>query len=71
MNFERLSIQSLGRKHSFTASLYSSGSIRHITRRSSNLGNMEGEGVGGGVPPTPGSFCVFRVQNKRSGAYFG
>ena len=32
---------------------------------------LKGRGWRGIPPPTQGSFCIFRVLNKRSGAYFG
>ena len=69
---EVLFIQNLRRKYSFHSLLF--------TQVDSLCTSHVGQGIqkicgGGGCergypPPTPGSFCIFRVQNKRSGAYF-
>ena len=55
--------------------IYEISSIENLRRYTVGQGIRKicgGEGCGRGCPPpTPGSFCICRVQNKRFGAYFG
>ena len=64
-----LSIPKLIGKYTFTK--YASSSSRGVGLPARERIDRAGEGVGRGIPPPkPGSFCILRIQCKRSGACF-